>query len=243
MDFILELISISFLTGLAQGGGVCSMTCGPALFTYTATECKQGWKSGIYAGLLFNAPRILLLTIIGAALGYVSGFLLEPWVEFSLINLYFIGYLVIGVYVTLLGVSIYWRGRACKRSWTQRLAERLTRMTSNNAAVLLSMGLLMGMACSLEVTLLSALMISAAAGMFGIAAGTSTMLTGAAAMFMFGVGSALPLIVITFAGGALSTNLRNMDDIKSIAGIALIVIGVLMIWSKLPPILVILSQM
>lgn len=243
MTYFIGLLFASFTAGITKGSTVCTMTCGPVLASYVATEYDKGWFNGLRAGLIFNLPRIVLITIFGAIVGYLSSLFFSSWFEKSLVDLLFFGYAIFGVYVILLGFTMYGKTRRHSHGFIHKLLTRLTDHASSKNRVLVLMGLFMGAVCLLEVSFFDAIIISTASGIFGATAGIPTMITGALAMLVFGIGSMIPLLIITMASGEISTNIqdKSLDKVRSVLGITLMVVGFYMVLSKIPPILIILG--
>lgn len=184
-----------------------------------------------------------MITIFGAIVGYLSSILISPWLEGSLIDVLFVGYTVFGVYVIILGFTMYGRNKSPSHGFLHNVLSRLTEHATNNNRVLLLMGIILGAVCLLEVSLFDAIIISTASGLFGSSAGVSTMITGALAMFSFGVGSMVPLLLITTTSGGISKVIPegSMDQARSILGISMMVVGTFIILSKITPLLFILG--
>ena len=237
------LIVAAFTSGITRGSTVCAATCGPALASYVATEYGSGWRNGLRAGIIFNIPRIALMTLFGAIVGYLSSILLSPWLEGSLVDVLFVGYTIFGVYVIILGFTMYGRNKTPSHGLLHKLLTRLTEHVSNSNRVLVLMGIILGAVCLLEVSLFDAIIISTASGLFGSSAGVSTMITGALAMFSFGIGSTIPLLVITTTSGGISRVIPegSMDQARSILGVSMMIIGALIVLSKITPLLFILG--
>lgn len=243
ITFFIGLLVAAFTSGITKGSTVCTMTCGPVLASFVATEYDKGWLNGLRAGLIFNIPRIALITIFGGIVGYLSSLFLSSWFERSLIDLLFVGYILFGIYVIILGFAMYGKTRRHSPGIVHRLISRLTNHLSNNNRVLVYMGLILGAVCLLEVSLFDAIIISTASGMFGATSGIPTMVTGALAMFIFGLGSMVPLLLITMTSGGISTSIpeKSLDKARSVLGITLIVVGLFLALSKVPPLLTILG--
>ena len=239
INLFIGLLVASFTAGITKGSTVCTMTCGPVLASYVATEYDKGWLNGLRAGLIFNLPRIVLITIFGAIVGYLSSLFFSSWFEKSLVDLLFFGYAIFGGYVVILGFMMYGKTKRHSHGFIHKLLSRLTDRTSNKNRVLILMGLIMGAVCLLEVSFFDAIILSTAAGIFGATAGIPTMITGALAMLTFGIGSMVPLLIITMTSGWISTNIPDgsLDKVRSVLGITLIVVGFYMILSKIPPLL------
>lgn len=236
------LLIAAFTSGIFKGSTACTMTCGPVLASYVATEYDPGWLNGLRAGLIFNLPRIVLITLFGAIVGYLSSLFFSSWFEKSLVELLFVGYAVFGIYVVILGFSMYGRTKKSHSpGFVHRLITRLTNHISSKNGALVLMGLLLGAVCLLEVSILDVIIISTASGIFGATSGVPTMVTGALAMFIFGLGSMIPILLITMTSGGLSTIIPegSLDKARSILGVSLIVVGVFLTLSKIPPLLAI----
>lgn len=184
-----------------------------------------------------------MITIFGAIVGYLSSLLLSPWLKGSLIDVLFVGYTIFGVYVIVLGFTMYSRNKTPSHGLLHNLLIRLTEHVSNNNRVLVLMGIILGAVCLLEVSLFDAIIISTASGLFGSSTGVSTMITGALAMFSFGIGSTVPLLLITTTSGGISKVIPegSMDSVRSILGISMMVVGTFIILSKITPLLFILG--
>ena len=244
LEVLIELIAVAFTAGITRGFAVCTMTCGPALASYVATEYDRGWLNGLRAGLIFNVPRIGLITVVGAILGYLSGILISPLFEESLVNLFVFGYIVFAFYVIFLGLSMYSKTKEHNHRPLHRALTRINNYYSNRNGVLILMGLLLGAVCLLEVSIFDALILSTASGIFGASVGIPTMITGALTMFIFGLGSMVPLLFITIGSGGLSTFIPDrsiLNKARSILGITLILVGIFIIFFRVPAILVMIQ--
>ncbi|MDY6966032.1 MAG: sulfite exporter TauE/SafE family protein [Halobacteriota archaeon] len=244
LEFFIELLVVAFTAGATRGFVVCTTTCGPVLASYVATEYDRGWLNGLKAGLIFNLPRIALITIVGAVLGYLSNILISPWFEDSLASLFVFGYIIFAIYVIFLGLGMYGKTKEHTHGLLHRALTRINSHYSNKNGVLLFMGFLIGAVCLLEVSILDAVILSTASGIFGASTGVPTMITGALTMFVFGLGSMVPLLLITIGSGEISTFIPDkeiLNKARSMMGVVLIMVGIFIIFSRYPAILVMLQ--
>jgi cytochrome c biogenesis protein CcdA len=237
------LIGIAFVTGIIRGAAVCTLVCGPALCSYVASEART-WKKGLIFAIKFNIPRIALITLFGAILGYFGGILSEQWLENTLMGTFTIGYIMIGIYTMIMGFVLYRRARKrqVNLEWEctshfkiiEKLRKKYPKIFANETTTLLVFGLIMGIVCLLEITLLDALILTTAATMFGASSGISTVFTGALTMFMFGLGSAIPISGLATLAGFSSDKVgdKKIYDYMGIIAIAIIVIGFFIILNQ-----------
>lgn len=236
-----SLIFVAFIAGIGRGSVVCLQTCGPALGSYVACETKTGWRGGLLAALRFNGARVLIMTLFGALVGYLIGTAVFTWFQDVMSGLYFIGYFILGIYAIFLGVTLY-RQSGCGPMG--RVIHGLQGLLISERGVALSMGSILGVACLIEITVLEGTILGAAAGLFGAADGVSTALTGAMAMLAFGIGSSVPMTVALSGAGALSKRLHASPlegKLRSIMGVALIVVGGLLAMGSLEPLLLLIQ--
>jgi hypothetical protein len=229
-------MGIAFITGIIRGAAVCTLICGPALCSYVASEART-WMKGLLFAVKFNIPRILLITSVGAILGYFAGILSEKWLENALMGTFTIGYIMVGIYTMIMGFVLYRRARKRQENpeWEcsshfktiERLRRKYPKLFANETTTLLVFGLIMGIVCLLEIMLLDILILTSAATIFSASSGISTMLIGALTMFMFGLGSAIPISGLAALAGFSSDKVgdKKINDYMAIIAIAIIIIG------------------
>ncbi|UCE74718.1 MAG: sulfite exporter TauE/SafE family protein [Methanomassiliicoccales archaeon] len=237
---LISLMAFAFIIGIVRGAAVCTFLCGPSLLGYTMSEGRN-WRKGASYAIKFNIGRIALITAVGAILGYSIGFVAGDGLNLSLATMMLIGYLLIGIYSVIIGAVLYRRARKrqldpnCDCSphfkMVARLKEKYPRLFANETMALIMLGLLMGVVCLVEITLFDAVILASAAAMFGAEFGIATALTGALTMFVFGVGSAIPIIVINTSAGYASSRLspQTINKHAGIIAVALITMGIIII--------------
>ena len=234
------LIATAFITGLIRGTAVCTFLCGPSLLSYTISEGRN-WKSGAVFAIKFNIGRIALITAVGAVIGYFAGILVSGGFDMTLLTMQFLGYALIGVYSLILGIVLYRRVRKrqldpncdCQSHFAtiEKLRKKYPKLFANETVALIALGLIMGIACLFEIILLDAVILGTASALFGASFGIATALTGALTMFIFGVGSAIPVIVFNTSAGHASTKFtpQKINSFAGIMAIALITMGFLLV--------------
>ncbi len=235
-----SLVLIAFITGLVRGTAVCTFLCGPSLLSYTLSEGRD-WKSGAVFAIKFNIGRIALITAVGALIGYFAGILISGGFDMPLMTMLILGYFLVGVYSMILGIVLYRRARKrkidpecdCKSHFKsiENLRMKHPKLFANETIALMLLGLLMGVACLLEITLLDAVILGTASAVFGANFGIATGLTGAFTMFIFGLGSAIPMIVLNTSAGYASSRVtpQKINSLVGIMAIALITMGFLLV--------------
>lgn len=247
-----SLIAIAFITGVVRGSTICTFLCGPSLVSYTLSEGRDWRKGAIYA-LKFNIGRIALITAVGALIGYSAGVLVSGGFNAPLMTMLILGYFLVGIYSIVLGSLLYRRARKrqvnpeCDCSSHFKLVERLQKkypkLFANETMALIILGLLMGIACLVEIILLDALILGSASAFFGASFGIATALTGAFTMFIFGLGSAIPVIAFNASAGYASSRFtpQKINSFAGIMAIALITMGFLLVLRQGLLLLVLLS--
>lgn len=235
-----SLVIIAFITGLVRGTAICTFLCGPSLLTYTLSESRD-WKTGAIFALKFNIGRIALITAVGAVIGYFAGILVSGGFDIPLFSMYLLGFFLVGIYSIVLGSMLYRRARkrqldpSCDCQSHFKLVEKLRnkhpKLFANQTLALIILGFIMGVACLLEIILLDAIILASASALFGASFGFATALTGAFTMFIFGLGSAIPVIVFNASAGYASSRItpQKINSFAGIMAIALITMGFILV--------------
>jgi len=250
---VLLVYGYSFFWGLRKGSLVCATVCAPGLIPYSA-ERKLTWREGLKVGLIFNLPRIILLTLIGAAIGYASFALLnEPWFHGLIGGVGILGYVVVGAILLLYGIYTFAQTieerediregkppRECRREAEKgvmphsRLAFWAAKKGSSarGNSFLLIWGGVLGLACVGEtiIAIEAALLGVVGATFAGTAGGAA--LFGASVMFVFAVGAAIPILIVTMGSGELSRRIESREkllSIKTMSAVAMIMVGLALV--------------
>jgi MFS family permease len=239
-DALTFLVVFAFITGLIRGATVCTFLCGPAVLNYTLSEGRN-WKMGMVYAIKFNIGRVALITAVGALIGYFAGILVSGGFDMSLTTMLIVGYFLIGVYSMVLGMVLYRRARKrqldpnceCKSHFNsiEKLRVRFPRVFANETVSLIILGLFMGVACLLEITLFDAVILGTASAVFGANFGIVTALTGAFTMLIFGIGSSIPMIALNTSAGYATSKVtpQKINSFASIMAIALLTMGFLLV--------------
>lgn len=244
MSNTIELISIFasiVALGLVRGSGICATICAPGLVPYIADK-KRDWKYGFKAGILFNIPRVFLLTIIGAVIGYL-GFKATNNDFFTEISKFFggLGYFLIGIMILILGAIMFAKAADEREDLKKGIKSNCQRVSKKNCKlkeiskkrrfIFLIWGSLLGIACISEITLLEGTFLTGIASSFARST-INAVLLGAFAMFLFGVGTSIPILILTTASGKFSEKIdtfEKLNKIKTIGSIVMIMVGLTLI--------------
>lgn len=242
-DLLFFLIS-SFIFGLTRGAAICAWACAPAIIPYIISE-NYTWKEGFKAGMVFNLPRIFLLSIIGAAVGalsYGAKRLIFPWDVSATIS--GAGYMIFGIF--MIGMGTYFIRRIDdkrdiekkktekkKRGFAEKyLSKKMRNIMSNPNSgkniFMFTWGALLAVACIGEVSLIEMAIIAGIAGSLGESLYGAS-LFGFMAMLLFALGATVPIILITTICGGLSESASKkkklMRKIRAVGAFAMIAIG------------------
>jgi sulfite exporter TauE/SafE len=239
-DALTFLVVFAFITGLIRGATMCTFLCGPAVLNYTLSEGRN-WRMGLIYAAKFNIGRILLITAVGAIIGYFAGILVSGGFTMPLTSLLILGYFLVGVYSIVLGAVLYRRARKREKdpmcqcmshfNSIEKLKVRFPRLFANETVSLIILGLFMGVACLLEITLFDAVILGTASAVFGANFGIATALIGAFTMFIFGLGSAIPMLVLNASAGYASSKVtpERVNTFAGIMAVALLTMGFLLV--------------
>jgi len=96
----------AFLLGLARGITVCLMLCAPGMIPLIINE-KAGPLRSLFLGFLMSLPRILLLTALGAILGFLSYELFsQDWVQGAFTGISAASYILLGLLLVFVGIQL-----------------------------------------------------------------------------------------------------------------------------------------
>ncbi len=108
---IFALAGFFFAVGLIRGSVICATICAPA-FATRAVDRGYSVRQGVAAALYFSIPRIIILTLLGAVIGYAAYSLsssveenVEPY-ERATEKAKAFGYFALGVIVVIIGLRM-----------------------------------------------------------------------------------------------------------------------------------------
>jgi sulfite exporter TauE/SafE len=212
------------------------------------------WKHCLRLAIIFNAPRIVILTLVGACIGFIS-FNIARTVPFRDIVAFTgaFGYVLLGTF--MLGFGAYMLARSfdekadrtesiARKKGTERgklttgmardFLQKLTYDSTKGNRLFFIWGSILSIACLGEVTLIEGAIVSGIAGLLGIG-WLSGIVFGAFAMFIFATGATMPVLIVTLIGGTLSERISSFDviyRIKVCGGILMILIALVLILSQ-----------
>jgi len=234
------------------------MVCAPGMVSYIAVN-KYSWKESAKLAMIFNLPRILVLTLFGAVVGYIAFEFSSVFEDLqgSIGNVMGLGYILLGIFLLIFGA--YWlmqsiesienrkEGKSkppdlCKGSEPEKkhgwlytkLSSKFTDPKTQPKYLFLIWGGILSIACLGEIIIIEGTLITGAAAMFGNEHLGATIL-GASAMLMFAVGATIPVVYVTIIGSTLSQYVKTqekMDSIKTIGAIIMIMIGITFIFTS-----------
>ncbi len=242
---VIVLALYGFAWGLRRGASACMALCVPSIIP-TITRAKDGWWGGFKVALLFNIPRIVALTILGAVMGAAGYFFRSGLESFGTgSTLWVIGYAIIGL--AMLGYGAYTFASA-----TDRLADaeegrsecsgpshpifsRMKFATPRSKSGLLLWGGMVSLACIGETVLaIEGILVGYAGGGAGDWVGGA--IIGGFVLFMFALGTALPSLLLGSLGGSLAErgkDRKKIIQVERVAGALMMAFGVLLLMSSL----------
>jgi len=100
---------LSIALGLAKGSSLCLVTCAPGIVPYLVSK-QYDWKKCLRLGIIFNLPRLIILSILGIILGYIS-YSFKEWLENevpnTLLPIQTIAYGILGIFILILGAYMF----------------------------------------------------------------------------------------------------------------------------------------
>ncbi len=249
------LIMLGSLTlGLIRGTSICATVCAPGMVSYIAVK-KYSVRESVRLGLIFNLPRIIILTAVGGIAGYIV-FILKTKLSdmIDLGRVMGLGYVLLGFF--LLAFGAYWFAKsmesredrkegnpkppdlckvgaqAKKHGWIfNKISNKLTNPKTQPTTLFLIWGGILSIACLGEIIIIEGAVISGAAASFGSEA-LGAIALGSTGMFMFAIGATVPVIVVTIIGSSLPKYLKTaekLEAVKTIGAIMMIMIGLVFI--------------
>ena len=212
---------LAFTTGLLGGFGHCIGMCGPIVASYSLYgEALPGIISKLVPHLLYNTGRVTTYMFIGALAGLAGSFFNVAGKMSGFQNAMPI---VAGSFMVVMGLNIV--GIVGKPDWLESKGGRIQRvgqMLAGEKTIwkFFPLGALFGfLPCGFSYTAFTA------------AAGTGGLMQGMFLMFCFGVGTVPSLLLFGTAASLISSKTRGI--IYRLAGITVIIMGVLFIYRGL----------
>jgi len=241
----LMLMLYGFGWGLRRGASVCVALCVPSIMP-RLVDGKNGWRSGLWTAFLYNLPRIIALTILGAVIG-AAGFAVGGWVEG--LNpgglLWLSGYMIIGVLMTAYGAYSYAKATdaledldegVCGKEGTHPILSRLGFASPKTDAGLLVWGAIVSLACLGETAIaLEGALVGYVSGASSGSVATGAAL-GALTFFAFAIGAALPTLIIGAVGASAlgrEKRARMLIQIRRVAASVMAAVGLIFLFSSI----------
>jgi hypothetical protein len=239
MMAIVTVLLYGFLLGLRRGLSSCLALCVPSLIP-TLIEDGVNAKAGMRIALWFNLPRIVMLTLLGAAIG-AGGYLVGSYTGLADPGTasWYIGYGIVGILMFLYGMHVISSadkrledidsGKLSEHDCTPAhpILSRFRFMTPKTRTGLLLWGGIVSLACIGETVLsLETLLVGVSMSQFSsVLAGA---ILGSAAFFIFSIGASLPSIVFAGLGSNLAQRekrVRRLMEIERVSGVLMVIIG------------------
>jgi len=247
------IVLLAFGVGLFQGSTACTALCLPALLSYFLDKGYTR-KQTLQATIIFNIPRVSFFIILGVIVGYLSFELSDS--QFLDVSEYtgLVGYSIVAAIVLVLGFRLMTRAlderedlkegkiAACcspsrlpslRKQKFSRIFHRdfYTDMDGREKKMFLVWGTFLALGCSIELSLVETTFFSGSAGV--LAENTvMAVLYGGLVMAVFGVGTALPMIVAGLASAQFRHTVSSLERLNTVklAGAALaLLMGLLLL--------------
>jgi len=253
MDDIFVFLAGAFLLGIARSASTCAIICAPGLMPYIIVK-KLSLRESVKLGIIFNVPRIILLTVLGAIVGALmasagNGLDLKGFAR----PLGITGYLLMGAILIAGGGYVLWKGTKKgiqKNHGSDKKDEMNSRCENRGKEVgkkeksgtffarriqkamseTVENGSLLFFALGglLSIACLGELAIIEGAVITGLAVGSGgaaiPALVGAATMFVFALGATLPVVIAAAVGGGVAMRVRAMKVVEKIRDFAAVLL-------------------
>jgi sulfite exporter TauE/SafE len=98
-----------FILGIARGSSICLIACAPGIIPYLISK-QYGWRKSLQLAVLFNLPRIILLSVLGIIVGII-GFSLKELITSLLPQIFIpiqtLGYGLLGIFILIFGAYMF----------------------------------------------------------------------------------------------------------------------------------------
>lgn len=234
------ILGTMLIAGIVRGASVCSAVCAPGILSYIASK-KVSWKEGLRYGFIFSIPRIIILTVLGGIIGFLSftvvstGFFRNASTSLSSVSYFLIG----GIFF-ILGIGVF-RNIDKKCECEPRRFQKtgvassgklfeFSRDARNScwdsvASQFLILGSAVSIGCVAE-TFEGIVLTSA----FSILGNNSIMASvlGAFAMFLFAFGLSIPIIIGSALAGRISEKIKHFREARIVGATIMAMSGLLL---------------
>ncbi|MDI6916964.1 MAG: hypothetical protein QMC80_04115 [Thermoplasmatales archaeon] len=222
---IFLIFATMLIAGIVRGAGVCSMVCAPGILSYIASK-KVNWKEGLRYGFIFSIPRIVVLTILGGVIGFLSFTVVST--EFfrnASASLNLVSYLFIGGIFFILGINVFRNiDKKCGCETKQHFQK------TGAASQFLILGSVVSVGCVAGA--FEGMVLSSA---FSILGNNSIMASvlGAFAMFLFAFGLSIPIIAGSALAGRISERVKSFRELRIVGATIMVMSGLLLLTATL----------
>jgi len=243
-----------FVLGLTRGAAICTTVCGPGLISYIVLNRKTP-REALRLTFFFSIPRILLLTLLGGAVGYLTYEIssISGLTELST-NLHSAVYLIFGIIMIIMGFYLLAksidersdfkegvlspskkRRKPCRNYKKIKGKNMLSRILDGNYTTslwkengaMMVLGFTLGIGCLGEITLVEGTLLTTGA-VFMNTTLLGTILNGSLGMLIFSFGLTVPLLIVAIGGSYLSSRidtLKGLNIFKTLVSIIIMVTG------------------
>jgi sulfite exporter TauE/SafE len=199
---------------------------------------RYKWLYSLKLGLIFNIPRIIILTALGAIAGYLTfqyGKMGVAWLNIPTV----IGYSALGLVLVAFGILMFTKNNSCvkkrmpkkcRQDVLQKMLTKLLQKKPDCRILFFLWGSILSIACIGEITIIEGFMVGGAAGFISTDI-WSAIFFGSCTMFVFAIGATMPVIVVTTFSGKISERLKDatIKSIRLVGAMLMIMIGFLII--------------
>jgi len=234
---LMLVLLYGFAMGLRRGFGSCLALCMPSLVP-ALIEQGGGWRKGLRIALWFNAPRVILLTLVGAGIG-AGGSYLGSFADSSAqgTDAWLLGYVLIGLLMFFYGLHVFMsaddrlerlsEGKKPECRPAHPLLSRLKFATPKTRGGLLLWGGIVSIACIGE-TVLSLEAIFVGLSLADASSPPAGAALGGLAFFLFSLGASLPSLGFAGLGSNLALRekrVRRLLQAERVAGALMVLFG------------------
>jgi cytochrome c biogenesis protein CcdA len=106
---IIILLFIPLIIGIVRGTSICMLACAPGIVPYLVAK-QYDWRKCLQLAVIFNIPRIIVLSILGIVVGII-GFYLKDTLASILTPIFIptqvLGYGMLGIFILLFGAYMF----------------------------------------------------------------------------------------------------------------------------------------